>query len=274
MDDIANQAALLREQYHDASNLLARMDLLARFGTRGHSTFRWRFNHLNLSPRARVLELGCGTGAFWQQNLDRIPSGWEGIISDFSPGMLQTAQRALDTSSFPFEFAVIDAQSIPYPDESFDAVLAYHMLYHVPDRHPALAEIRRVLRPGGSLYASTVGESHMRELIDAIYGPGTRTFGEQCGFDCEHGAEQLAQAFSNVECYPEKGELRITEVQPLVAYALSSGSDSPLTDDRKLVQFVSWAERTIREQGFVHVTTSNCLFEAHVVPCSRVTTRA
>lgn len=262
MDDIANQAVLLREQYRDALNLRARMDLIARFGTSNRSTFKWRFDHLDLPPSARILELGCGTGAFWQQNLDRLPLGWEVVVSDFSPGMLDAARRALGTNTSLFHFTVIDAQLIPYADESVDAVLAYHMLYHVPDRQRALSEIRRVLRPGGSLHASTVGKRHMRELIDVIYGPGTPTFGEQCGFNCEQGAEELCQFFSKVDCYPDQGELRITDVQPVVAYALSSSPDSPLTDDQKLVQFVEWAEHTIREEGFIRVTTSSCLFKA------------
>ena len=51
---------------------------------------------------------------------------------------------------------------------SFDAAIASHMLYHVPDRVKALAEIKRVLKPGVTFYAATLGENSMREM-DGIF---------------------------------------------------------------------------------------------------------
>ncbi|MEZ4608117.1 MAG: class I SAM-dependent methyltransferase [Deinococcales bacterium] len=62
------------------------------------------------------------------------------------------------------EFLQIDAEEIPFADNSFDAVIANHMLYHVADRPKALGEIARVLKANGKLYATTVGERHMGEL--------------------------------------------------------------------------------------------------------------
>jgi len=78
--------------------------------------------------------------------------------------MLEEAQESLHDSLCPFTFAVVDAQAIPYPDAHFDAIIANHMLYHVPDRPKALAEIRRALKPGGHFYASTLGANHLREM--------------------------------------------------------------------------------------------------------------
>ena len=67
-------------------------------------------------------------------------------------------------SDLRFTFEKIDAQSIPYRTDSFDAVIANHMLYHIPDLGKTLSEIRRVLKPEGHLYATTVGLNHMAEL--------------------------------------------------------------------------------------------------------------
>ena len=58
----------------------------------------------------------------------------------------------------------MDAQSISYEDEIFDAVIANHMLYHVPDRMKAIAEIKRVLKWGGRFIATTVGSHHLKEM--------------------------------------------------------------------------------------------------------------
>lgn len=150
MGKMSNQQYLLDEQYRDASNLNSRITLHERFSTNPYGIFRWIFDHFDLPAGAHILELGCGSGQLWLKNLDRIPSGWSITLSDFSPGMLEEARGNLSQSGHPFAFQVIDAQSIPIEDESFDAVIANHMLYHVPDRAVALAEVRRVLRPGGA----------------------------------------------------------------------------------------------------------------------------
>ncbi len=89
-------------------------------------------------------------------------------LSDFSPGMIEEAQHNLADAGRPFAFERIDAQAIPFADASFDMVIANHMLYHVPDRPQALAEIRRVLRPGGRLYAATGGANHLREIGELV----------------------------------------------------------------------------------------------------------
>jgi ubiquinone/menaquinone biosynthesis C-methylase UbiE len=64
-------------------------------------------------------------------------------------------------------FVVHDAQSLPFIDHSFDAIVANHMLYHVPNRLAVYAEFCRVLKPNGRLYAATISRDNMREL-DAL----------------------------------------------------------------------------------------------------------
>src|SRR5436305_15089237 len=88
--------------------------------------------------------------------------------------MLEEARRNLEKGGRAFRFELMDAQAIPFEDRGFDAVIANHMLYHVPDRGLALAEVRRVLKPGGRLYTSTIGGSHLRELDELVsrFEPG------------------------------------------------------------------------------------------------------
>jgi len=126
MSKLSDQKYLLTEQYKNASNLNARFQLHERFSTNKYGWHRWVFDQLHLPPSCRILELGCGPGYLWLKNNDRIPDGWEITLSDFSPGMLQEAQQNLSPSDHPFTFEVIDAQSIPFADESFDAIIANH----------------------------------------------------------------------------------------------------------------------------------------------------
>src|SRR5437867_1062098 len=113
----SDQQYLLTEQYQDATNLTARIRLHARFSTNRYGWTRWLFDQLRLGPDARVLELGCGPGHLWRENMEHIPEGWEVTLTDFSAGMLREAHGNLGGGR-PFRFMVVDAQAIPFPEAS------------------------------------------------------------------------------------------------------------------------------------------------------------
>jgi hypothetical protein len=87
------------------------------------------------------------------------------------------------------------------------------MLYHLDDRPAAFAEIRRVLRTGGTLYASTMGRAHMRELREIagrIFGPSRVTSASE-RFGVETGYDQLKSAFGSAEVRPYRSSMHATE---------------------------------------------------------------
>ncbi len=106
----------------------------------------------------KILELGCGDATLWNKNFHLIPPNWEITLTDFSEGMLKDAKKNLGEKSSKFNFKIVNAESIPFKDESFDVVIANHMLYHVSNINIALQEINRVLKSKGILFASTVGK--------------------------------------------------------------------------------------------------------------------
>ena len=81
-----------------------------------------------------------------------------------SDGMLDETRTNLAQLGHSFTYSQADAQELPFHDASFDAVIANHMLYHVPDIPRALKEVRRVLKPSGFCYAATMGLANMREM--------------------------------------------------------------------------------------------------------------
>jgi SAM-dependent methyltransferase len=202
MPIISDTKYLLTEQYRDAVNLKTRINLHKKFSTNTCGWFPWVFDHIKLPPSCKILELGCGPGDLWFENIERLPSGWQLTLSDFSPGMLEKSWHNLQNQPRAFNFNLIDAQSIPYEDNEFEGVIANHMLYHMPDRAKAFAEIRRVLKPGGILYATTVGEAHMQELTTLLhkFDPGLDndfniTIIE---FTLKNGRAQLEKWFHNI----------------------------------------------------------------------------
>ena len=259
MSKMIDQTYLLTEQYQNASNLKARMSLHARFSTNSENWQRWIFDHFDSSPNQRVLEIGCGPASLWQQNLDRLPSGWAITLTDLSPGMLEAARQSLKDHLAPFTFKQADAQDLPFDEAAFDMVVANHMLYHVPDRNKAYAEIRRVLKPGGQLFAATNGQHHMaelRQMIAAIHPDAFDKGDFDVDFRLETGGEELAAYFSNVTSHLFDNDLLVTEIEPLVAYVHSS---LRLTET-EIEQFQALAEEALDVQGAIHITKSTGLF--------------
>ena len=219
----------LRQQYRTDANLNARIDLHRRFSTNPYPWHRWAFDQLALSEDAHVLELGCGPADLWRENAERIPAGWDVTLTDFSEGMVASAQRNLAETGRTFTFKQADAQDLPFEADTFDAVIANHMLYHVPDRPRAFAEIRRVLKPGAVFYAATNGEQNMMELWQLLtpYIPDCyiRSLAVAGGFVLENGAAQLVAAgFTGIVWRNRSDALEITEVEPLMAYIQSSNT--------------------------------------------------
>ncbi len=268
-----DQDYLTNQQYKNADNLRARMALHERFSTNKGDFARWAFDRVEAPAGAKVLELGCGPANFWVKNRERIPQGWQVTLTDLSPGMLTEARKATEGVAATFDYRVVDAQDIPFRDDSFDVVIANHMLYHVPDEPKALAEIRRVLKPGGRLYAATNGREHMKELEVFI----TDQFGDLGGsfmsldpqaFQLENGAEKLARFFDTVDLHPvENNALEVTEAEPFMAYILSMQRFQALTEgaDEARVRVISQAHAEVErrlERGPIHITKSTGLFVA------------
>src|SRR5688572_26242294 len=98
----------------------------------------WReayVDRLGLAPEARVLDLGCGTGVVTRALASRPGFGGQVVGQDLSPRLIAAAQRtaAEDGLSDRVTFEVGDAHTLPYPDASFDAVIAHTTVSHVTD---------------------------------------------------------------------------------------------------------------------------------------------
>jgi SAM-dependent methyltransferase len=208
-------------QYEGPENLAARAVLYARFSTSDQSLHEWLFDQFDLPEDASVLSLGAGHGAFWAENADRVPAGWDVTVTDTSQGMVMDAMETLEEFDREFNFDVVDARDIPYPEDAFDAVTAHHVLYHLDDadREQAFEEIRRVLAPGGELYASTSGEDHLTELYDVA--SDYVDVESDLPFTLESGGDELREQFDDVERRRFEDSLRVTDPEPLVAYLLS-----------------------------------------------------
>jgi ubiquinone/menaquinone biosynthesis C-methylase UbiE len=249
---------LLNDQYKNAQNLAARAQLHVRFSTNKNRWQRWLFDQFDFPPDAKVIEFGTGPSWLWAENLDRIPAGWDITLTDFSPGMIDESKRNLAQIARPFKHEVVDVQSIPYPDATFDAVIANHMLYHVPDLQKGISEMRRILKPTGKLVTATNGENHLREIFElqarfdsqVIYWEG---FSAARSFELDNGQAILQQFFPQVTLKRYPDSLVVTEVQPLIDYLLSAGNAAAQIVDAKLAELRQFIQHEIDVHGSIHI---------------------
>ncbi len=105
---------------------------------------------LALTPGQRVLDLCCGTGLPALSLAARVSPGGAVLATDLSPEMVEATRRFAARAGIDnLEARVMNAQEIDYPDASFDAVSCAFGLMFCPDPGACVAEIRRVLKPGG-----------------------------------------------------------------------------------------------------------------------------
>ncbi len=162
-----------------------------------------------------VVDIGCGPGHYLSRIASERPD-LRALGLDLSPGMRPQA--------------VADAQQLPLADGAAGAVLAMHMLYHVPDIGLAIGEIARVLRPAGVAIVATNGEGHMRQFGDLLAAavraadPGAvvreAAFRSVVGqrFRLENAPGMLRRHFASAEVVSWQTEIRIPEAAPVIAY--------------------------------------------------------
>jgi ubiquinone/menaquinone biosynthesis C-methylase UbiE len=267
MLNFQDQGYLTSEQYKDAGNLNARIQLHQRFSTNPYGWFRWVFDQLCVPSDANILEIGCGLGTLWLENMDRIPADWIITLSDLSPVLLHKAQVNFASIGKEFLYDVIDAVEIPFPADAFDAVIADHMLYLIQDRQSVLAEIARVLKPNGYLYAATNGENHLSELSKIIvlfpqlaekYNSPDFSADE---FTLENGMQQLEPWFKHIKIRKYEDSLMVTEAEPLLAYIYSMipRSDDP-TINKQYSDLQLSINKLISQQGCIYIQKSTGIF--------------
>ena len=205
--------ALVEREYADESRLRRRASAYTGVGTAVDARTPLVAAVVEARPR-RLLEVGCGWGELAQW-LAR-DTGAEVVAVDLSPRMVKLArERGVDAE-------VGDVQALPFVDASFDVAVAAWMLYHVADLDRGVAELARVLRPGGRLVAATNSIFHLQELRELV-GSGRSSI----TFSRETGEEILRRHFAVVRREDIDGTLAFADRRAVEEYVRASISMSP-----------------------------------------------
>jgi SAM-dependent methyltransferase len=240
-------------QYSGTTEKLSARIAIHGFGTNPQGWFAWLADRLPL--RGNVLEVGAATGKLWSEVRH---DGLRLTLTDFSAAMCQELRQVPGA-----EVRQCDAADLPFADDSFDAVIANHMLYHLDDPAAALQEFARVLRPGGRLAASVNGRDHLEELRaigPAIGRPELLRGLVLNDVVAETAADLVAQYFIDVKVERYPSDLEVPTVEPILAY-LASLTAEPLSlaaeaAARELIQ------TTIDAEGGFGIRTHTALITA------------
>ncbi len=189
------------------------------------SVHRTLVDQAGIRPGHRVLEIGCGTGNL-ALLVKRLHPRAEVVGLDPDPKALARARRKAGRKALPVLLDLGFAEELPYPDASFDRVFSAFMFHHLkPDgKEKTLREIRRVLKPGGSLHLLDLGGAkvrsdgfmarlqHRSELLRDNFGDRIPTLMREAGFaDPTEVAHRVTKVLGRVTYYratvlrPESG---------------------------------------------------------------------
>jgi SAM-dependent methyltransferase len=229
----ADTETVRNRQYRDSANLKRRANI-HKYGRSPIGWFNWIAQNARLPADASVLDIGCGPGWLWANAAADFPPGLALTLADISSGMVGEAVQAV--SPVPNYRSVTGAEAniidLPFENSSFEAVLACHMLYHVPDLERAMAEMIRVLKPGGALIVTTNGKDNMAEL----YAAGGAAFGgytsdpSSVNFDIGTAKSAFSARLDDVQVIEFRDELHITDGEDIVGTLTSYPPGSNATD--------------------------------------------
>lgn len=215
----------LKNQYQNASNISARINLHSLYSKNQQGWFQWIFVNMQIQNGMKILEIGCGDGTLWLQNVSKVPQNIKIILSDISEGMMRDARRAIGTEDIRFKFRIFDCHNIPFENETFDLVIANHVLFYCNDIPKVCEEVKRILKKNGRFICSTYGSNHMKEVNRLVQDFDKRIIlsAEQLNekFGLENGGEILQKYFPKYDWKLYEDYLIVSEPEPLISYVLS-----------------------------------------------------
>lgn len=219
---------LSTSQYSSVDKLLARWNLYA-YSTPLIDIYKTGIERLQLKGDENIFEAGCGDGQVLL-TLRKLGHRGDLVGLDINEGMFKDAIKSQSRDNLlPIDFIVGSADKLPFADKSFDLILAFFMLYHVPDIHRTLEEWRRTLKKNGKILIATASSDNkpkhkqFKKIIERVAGESIPPQLSEI-FNLENAANYLNKHFTIIDRFVYRGKIKI-ENPSLYLYALDSIKD-------------------------------------------------
>ena len=216
---LQNREFLASTQYKTAENVNARWELY-KHAVPFVDIHEHGIDALHLSGTENILDIGCGTARTLQYLRSKNHQGNLAGV-DISSKLFEETAGVSRKKKLAIELFVSSADELPFTDTSFDILLSYFMLYHMPNIPQALSEWKRVLKKNGKLLVATQGaddrpknKQMMSELADFLHAEKPEVF--SAPFNMDNGWKQISPYFRIAHCYIYDGELRLTDTEPYI----------------------------------------------------------
>ncbi|MEW9532850.1 methyltransferase domain-containing protein [Microbispora sp. NPDC049125] len=197
-----------------------------RYRTNPRSLIDHLVEQLELSGTETLLDIGCGNGFVLEHLRPHLADGH--IVGlDIAPGVLRAAEARLAGVATPCEWVEGSADDLSlFGDHAFERVIATYMMHYVPDIDRCLAEVRRVLRPGGRFVLTTDRTDSMVEMYEMHFAvlrdmdAPKRLFKAtpKARISLANGEEYLRRHFANVELRTWQDQLRFASAEAFMAF--------------------------------------------------------
>jgi SAM-dependent methyltransferase len=243
------------ELYHDAA--AASYDAKWAIGFDPPSQLYVRQRAERMLPHARydrVLEVGTGTG-FFLLNMWQTGFVGQAHATDISRGMLEVCKANAEMLGCAIETRPADAEVLPYEDDTFDLVVGHAFLHHIPDPKLALAEMRRVLRPGGAVFIAgepTLWGDRLAGVVKRVTRASFRAAGSLPGVAIRREAPPPPSSEEERVLHEHEFDVDLHTFQPanVEAWAREAGLDAVRIETEELIaSFFGWAVRTLEAEA-------------------------
>ncbi len=261
----------IENQYATTANLNRRITI-HQYNTSTVNWMEWVFDHLHIEEGMNILEIGCGNGLLWETNIRRLPSNLEIYLSDYSEGMLISVKASLNKykdelieKNIQIHYRQEDGNDLQLDDMEFDVIIANHMLYHLERREECLLRLKKALKKDGYLICSTIGNGHMREIMDLVmeYDNTIDNTLELCvnRFSLQNGESQLSKLFYHVERFDYDCDLIVDNARVIWDYVYSFPGNAPVILGRSGDVLMKMIRERIDKEGAFLIHKETGLFE-------------
>lgn len=220
MSNLITEYNRVQLQYSDSKNLQIRKNFHQNYSKNKFGFANWVFCNIEFKENYKILELGCGTGDFWDNRIKDLPHNCNLFLSDISKSMVSTASEKFNYHP-NITVLSMDANKIPFADNQFDIVIANMMLYHIDSLDICLDEIHRVLKPNGVFYCSTFGENNINSYLYTKFSKFNFMININNTFTLQNGLRKLSPKFSKVIKKEYRDHLEVNNTKDIISYTLS-----------------------------------------------------